>query len=166
MNIEDYLGKTIKAKILNVVGIVTTIEYSLYAAAQLGVQPTSKPDGLFVPEGWAVDAVEDQIEILTAEPGYAAMPAQPAGTAVGDYVQDTVTGFEGTVTRMARCLNGCWLVTVQPKRLDKDGNPAMTKTFFSPRLTSVLKEEARKPEKEEKKEKKTGGPIGRILRAD
>ena len=42
---------------------------------------------------------------------------------LGDLCKDTVTGFEGVCVARTEWLNGCWRMTLQSAKLDKDGKP-------------------------------------------
>lgn len=82
---------------------------------------------------------------------------------LGDFVQDTVTGFKGTVTCVSLFLNGCTRCGVQPP-IGKDGKIPDSVGFDEPQLKILkagkvpcengsLLEDAASPVR------KTGGPM-------
>lgn len=71
---------------------------------------------------------------------------------LGDYVVDSVSGFEGTVTSETRFLNGCRRLGVQPK-INKDGKLPDAVSFDEQQL-QIMKKEAVK-----NTPTKTGGPV-------
>lgn len=57
---------------------------------------------------------------------------------LGDRVKDPITGFSGVAVTRTEWLHGCFRVSVQPEKLDKDGKPPDNATFDEPQLV-VLK---------------------------
>ncbi len=60
---------------------------------------------------------------------------------LGDIVEDTVTGFKGTVVARTEWLNGCWRIVIQPKGLNKDGKTFDAETYDELQL-KVIKPKA------------------------
>jgi hypothetical protein len=58
---------------------------------------------------------------------------------LGDKAKDTVTGFEGICIARTEWLNGCWRMTLQSDKLDKDGNPKDGQVFDEPQLVVTKK---------------------------
>jgi hypothetical protein len=71
---------------------------------------------------------------------------------LGDKCKDTVTGFEGICVARTEWLNGCWRMTLQSEKLDKDGKPQDGVTFDEPQLVVT------KPKKVATGPRDTGGP--------
>ena len=63
---------------------------------------------------------------------------------LGDVVEDTVTGFTGTIMCVASYYNGCIRYIVQPRLSDK-GNFRESETFDQERLMKVKPEKKIKP---------------------
>lgn len=72
---------------------------------------------------------------------------------LGDRCKDSVTGFEGICVARTEWLNGCWRITIQSEKLDKDGKPQEGHTFDEPQLVIT------KARKVEPGPRDTGGPI-------
>ena len=53
---------------------------------------------------------------------------------LGDKCKDIVTGFEGVCVARTEWLNGCWRMTLQSEKLDKEGKPQEGVTFDEPQL--------------------------------
>ena len=77
---------------------------------------------------------------------------------LGTTVKDTITGFEGLVTRRTQWLNNCNTYGVQPRELDKDGKIRECGNFDEPQLELVEKESP------VKSDRKTGGPERSVQR--
>lgn len=71
---------------------------------------------------------------------------------LGDYCRDTVSDFEGTCVARTEWLNGCWRMTLQPRGLNKDGQPFETNTFDAFQVVVVRAKSVPSGSKE------TGGP--------
>lgn len=71
---------------------------------------------------------------------------------LGDKAKDTITGFEGICVARTEWLNGCWRITLQNSKLDKDGKPQEGHTFDEPQLIVT------KPKTVPVGSKLTGGP--------
>lgn len=56
---------------------------------------------------------------------------------LGDKARDRVTGFEGICVARTEWLNGCWRLTLQSDKLDKDNKPQPSETFDAPQLELV-----------------------------
>jgi len=56
---------------------------------------------------------------------------------LGDEAKDAVTGFSGIATARTVWLNGCVRVSLQPRKLDKDGKVQEALTFDEPQLVLV-----------------------------
>lgn len=56
---------------------------------------------------------------------------------LGDKVEDTLTGFKGTVVSITDWLYGCRRIAVQAYGLDKDGKPFDYQVFDEPSLIVV-----------------------------
>lgn len=76
---------------------------------------------------------------------------------VGQTVRDLITGFEGVVTARIEFLYGCVRLTVEPKTLDKDGNPSDGFSFDEQRCEVV---KATKPKVSKDSTAPAGGPAG------
>lgn len=62
---------------------------------------------------------------------------QKANVQLGDKCRDTVTGFEGICVARTEWLNGCWRMTLQSDKLDKEGKPQDGMTFDEPQLQVI-----------------------------
>lgn len=62
---------------------------------------------------------------------------------LGDIARDTITGFEGVVVARTEWLNGCWRLTLQPKKLQENGKPIDTETFDDKQAVHVPRRAAR-----------------------
>jgi hypothetical protein len=71
---------------------------------------------------------------------------------LGDKAKDTVTGFEGICVARTEWLNGCWRITLQSDKLNKDGQPQEGVTFDEPQLVVT------KPKRVAAGPRTTGGP--------
>jgi len=71
---------------------------------------------------------------------------------IGSMARDTITGFKGVVIGRSEYLHGCVHVCIQPKELDKDGQPKKSKWFDEPQLEPVPSK------KRHKRTGDTGGP--------
>src|SRR5579872_1541391 len=49
--------------------------------------------------------------------------------AIGDIAKDDLTGFSGLVIGRTHWLSNCDRLTIQPRELDKDGQPQKTNSF-------------------------------------
>lgn len=76
---------------------------------------------------------------------------------LGDYVQDTVTGFKGVAVARTQWLYGCSRINIQPK-IDKDGKLGDTISFDEPSLI-ILKKKV-----QGKIDNTTGGPRMTVLK--
>lgn len=56
---------------------------------------------------------------------------------LGDLAKDKIIGFTGVVVAETKWLNGCRRVTIQPNKLDKDGNIREPETFDTPQVVVV-----------------------------
>lgn len=57
--------------------------------------------------------------------------------ALGDTVKDTVTGFSGVVVAYTVWLNGCERLSIQPTKLNKNGQPVESVAFDIQQLVVV-----------------------------
>lgn len=71
---------------------------------------------------------------------------------LGATVRDTITGFQGVVTRRTQWLNNCNTYGVQPRELDKEGKIRDAGNFDEPQLALV------EEEKPVPSSRKSGGP--------
>ena len=74
----------------------------------------------------------------------------------GDQVEDTITGFKGTVIAITQWMYGCRRITVQPKGLNKDGEIYGHEQFDEPQLK--VTKAAKIPAAVKKTRAATGGP--------
>lgn len=70
---------------------------------------------------------------------------------LGDEVQDTITGFKGTVVAITKWISGCDRINVQP-RVGKDGKIPDSCAFDEPQVKVLKKKKAKEGSH------KTGGP--------
>lgn len=75
---------------------------------------------------------------------------------LGDYVQDTITGFKGTAIGRTSWITGCDRITVQPKGLNKEGKTYDTQTFDEGTLDVIT------PTKKKKEKTDKGGPMPQV----
>ena len=71
---------------------------------------------------------------------------------LGDKAKDRISGYEGIVTAMAKYLNGCTRVLLEPTKLDKEGK-IIKELWLDDVQVKVIKEGAFA-----KGKKKVGGP--------
>ena len=53
---------------------------------------------------------------------------------LGDLCKDKITGYEGICVARTEWLNGCWRVTLQAQKLDKDDKVPEGYTFDEPQI--------------------------------
>ena len=61
------------------------------------------------------------------------------GFELGDALKDDVTGFAGVVVAKTFWLNGCVRLTLQPRKVGKDGKPFESQTFDVEQLSLVTR---------------------------
>lgn len=74
---------------------------------------------------------------------------------LGAKAQDTITGFEGVITRRTQWLNNCNTYGLQPKGMKEDGSVKETAQFDEPALI-LLQEDMHQAHQ------RTGGPTEKV----
>jgi len=72
---------------------------------------------------------------------------------LGDEVKDKITSYSGIVTAITTYLNGCTLIGIQSKKLDKDGQPQKIVWFDEPQVELISSKKMKGGNKNE------GGPM-------
>lgn len=80
---------------------------------------------------------------------------------LGDTAMDPITGFRGVVIARTRWLQGCDRITLQPRKLTKDGMKTHSETFDAPGMVLIEKQTIKcKPDVD----RTNGGPRPEIPR--
>lgn len=164
------LGAKVRCMISGYTGIATQQVELLSGTVQLAVQPPLDPNagtnGQY-PEGANIDI--QQLEYVEDGLLDRVVPAQATDIALGNEVEDTVTGFKGMTVSKHTFLNGCVYFHVQPKQTKEQrekGTIPLTEFFSAGRLKIVGKGVAPAARKELEKpvSTRTGGPTTRMSR--
>lgn len=170
----EHLGYHVRCNVTGFEGIADQYIELLGGTVQYSIQPPG-PGGSF-PEAYSFDVqqVERRVGYNLDGPPVKATPPSHTDIALGDRVEDIITGTTGIVTRKATFLNGCVYFTVTEHRnttVRKDGDPT---TLFvqHDRLIIIEKDSvariraARMPAKPapEPDNPKVGGPTTRSMR--
>lgn len=131
-------------------GVVVGRTTYLYNVDRLSIQPSALREG----------KLQDQRSF--DEPGMeyvgesAIVPVSPMTDdfKVGDTVRHKITGLEGVIIGRSRWISGCHTISMQPKGLNKDGEPFDLKGFEEHDVELVQ----RAAVKEKAPARKTGGP--------
>lgn len=143
------LGDIAKDTITGFQGIVTARTKYLSNVDRLVLNPQAVKDGKPV-DSRLFD--ETQLEYV-GKSNIRAIPVERPDTpvSVGDLVRHELSGLEGIVTAITSWLEGCSIVTIQPKEL-KDGVPVDPSVFDERLLTIVQQKNPPAPAV------RTGGP--------
>lgn len=123
------LGDLVRDKITECQGDVVAIHHYLYGCARVEVQPKNLTDDGKVCDTEVFD--EHQLDVLKKSDvqSVAFNPEFPRVN-LGDLVKDEVTGCEGIVVVRSEYLGGVRRVSVQPRKMDKEGNKTAPLSYF------------------------------------
>lgn len=158
MSEEIKLGDIARDDLTGFEGVVTGRTHWLSNCDRLTLQPKGLRDGK--PQ----DAVSFDIThcILVSRDAHPAAPQshdQQKHIALGDTARDTVTGFEGVVIARCKYLTIDDRLVLQPKTLDKDGQPQKSHGFDVVHLELVSKLNPPAPKETR------GGPMDDVRRS-
>ena len=121
------IGHQVEDAVSGFTGICTAITYQLSGTIQAHVQPKSS-DPNAMSDTYAIDV--EQIKEVVGGKHVVDLtnPAEAPKVKLGEKVRDLTSGFEGVVTALTVCFNGCIRATVIAKikgssKLTFDGRP-------------------------------------------
>jgi hypothetical protein len=158
MSDEIALGDVAKDDLTGFEGVVTGRTHWLSNCDRLTLQPRGLKDGK-PREAVSFDITHCILVQRAAHPPAPKNPDQRANVALGDIARDTVTGFEGVVIARCEYLTIDDRVVLQPKTLDKDGQPQKPHGFDVVHVDLVSKLHPPAPPE------KRGGPMDDVRRA-
>lgn len=144
-------GDLVKCLVTGFSGIVTTVIEWQHNCDRARIQPRDLGESGYIRATETIDVT--QLQIL--EKAAVVLPVIMADPVFkfGDLVKDTETPFNGKVIGIARSLNGCTRLVVQPNKLKEDGQPVES-VLYPPSQLELVTEE-----KTPQKRSSTGGSM-------
>lgn len=115
---EIKMGSEVRDRVSGLEGVITASQLTLNGMFQWAVCP--RGDGKDLPEGWNIDPA--QLEWIGEGLEGVALPPAEYDIALGDEVEDIVSGFRGVVTQWCDQLNGCVLLRVEAPLSTEEGD--------------------------------------------
>lgn len=148
------VGDKVKCKVTQIEGIVTVRHDYLYGCSRVGIQPEGEAEG----KAKAAHHTDIyQVDIVTKHAVTRNGLIPKSEIALGDDIEDRISGFKGVCTGMAEWLYACTKVCITPREINKKtGKPVDSTWFDEPQVQNVNKPKP-KDLKEEPVAKRTGG---------
>jgi 4-hydroxy-3-methylbut-2-enyl diphosphate reductase IspH len=155
---EIQLGDMARDDLTGFEGVVTGRTHWLSNCDRLTLQPKGLKDGQ-PQKDVSFDITHCVLVSKAAHAPAAKNTDQREHILLGDTARDEITGFEGVVTARAHFLTICDRLVLQPKTLDKDGQPQKSAGFDVTRVALVSSLQPPAPKEVR------GGPMDDVRRA-
>ena len=156
------LGDRVKDEITGFEGIVVCVVKHYKSSLRIGLAPEEPTDDNEKPEEEWFDA--DRLELVESnivEPKNnksVFKVAEAMDVKQGDKVEDSVTGFEGTLTSFNDWLYGCHFMGIKPQELDSEGNPVSRRSFPVDRIEVIERDDELRDNEDVEEQAYSGGP--------